>query len=103
VRLAAWDAHDEATAHRHLAFYPYAAPVQVDQLLHQRQTNAAAFVAPALGLFNAPKALKEQRQLGFWDARAGIGHRQYDRVPESLQRDLDAAIERELEGVRDQV
>ena len=68
------------------------AAVQLDQLLHQRETDARAFVRAAARAFDAVKALEDARQL----VAAGCRCRcrctvQHRRGGDALQTDADLA------------
>ena len=53
--------------------------------------------------FDAVETLEHARKLGLGNADARIGDPQLDEIGAALQGDRDAAFERELEGVRQQV
>ena len=64
----------DPTAHRDLA------AMQLDQFLHQRQTDSRAFVRAGARAFHAMKAFEDLRQLLFRNAGPGIAHGQDDRL-----------------------
>ena len=84
---------------------PIVAAVQRDQLLHQRQPDAGAFVGARPRALDAVEALEQARQLG------SPGCRRRCRAPSAATRAVaaraartrDLALERELERVRQQV
>ena len=65
--------------------------MQLNQLLHQRKADAAAFVTPALRAFNAVKTLKQIGQLMWGDAGSGIADGQARLGAIILQADRDPA------------
>ena len=72
------------------------AAVQPHQLLHQRETDAAAFVRAAARAFDAVKALEQTRQLVRGNAGAGVAHASRPSAPPAdfdAQGDCDAAFE----------
>ena len=75
------------------------AAVQPDQLLHQRQPDAAALVGPAPRVLDPVEPLEQPGHLLGGDARAGVPHPQLGGVAGLPQRDGDLALEGELEGV----
>ncbi len=60
--------------------------MKLDQLLHQRKADAAAFVTLALRAFNAVKPLKQIGQLLFGDADSGIADSQARLAPSPCKR-----------------
>jgi hypothetical protein len=77
--------------------------VQLHELLHEGESNAATFDrAPACTL-NTMEALENVRQVVLGDARARIGHAERDAAVPRFERDADLALERELERVREQI
>ena len=78
--------------------------VQPHQLLHQRQPDARCPRASGPAALDAVEALEQARQLALGDAAAGVAHRQLGRpAAVAAQRDRDPALERELEGVGEEV
>jgi hypothetical protein len=77
--------------------------VQLDQLQHQREPDAAAFVRAPARVLDAVKAFEQARDVLGRDARARVAHAQLDARSALTQRDRDLAFERELERVRQQV
>ena len=79
--------------------------MQPDQLLHQRQADAAAFDASAARALDAMEALEQVRQLFRRYAGAGIAHRDLDRLAVGRRPDFygDFAIERELQRIGQKV
>ena len=80
------------------------AAVQPHQLVHQRQADARALVGARARALDAVEALEQARQLVLRDADAGVRDRQLDAVAarRAASRAI-AAVERELERVRQQV
>ena len=79
------------------------AAVQLDQLLHQRQPDAAALVGAAPCVLDPVEPLEQPGHLLGGDARAGVPHPQLGGRPGLPQRDGDLALEGELEGVGQEV
>ena len=79
-----------------LACHGNRATLQADQLLHQRQADAAAFDAAAARALDAMEALEQMRQLYRGYARAGIAHRDLDRL--AVDRRPDGDDDFSLEG-----
>ncbi len=81
------------------------AAMQLDQLLDQRQADAAALEAAALGALHAVEPLEQARDLVRRDADAGVGHFDRRGVGEAIgaHGNHDLAVEGEFEGVGDQV
>ena len=78
--------------------------MQLDQIRDQREADAGALVGAAPGALDAMKALEDARQLVLGNARARVAHRQLDpSVSDRAQADPDAALEGELEGIRQQI
>ncbi len=79
--------------------------MQPDQLLHERQADAAAFDAAAPGALDTMKPLEQMRQFAGRDAGAGVAHRDVDRlaVGGRTHVDRDLALEGELQGIREKV
>jgi hypothetical protein len=74
VRRAARNAHHERGALAELALHCDRAAVELDQLLHQREADAAAFVAAAAHPLDAVEPLERARQLLRGNACARILH-----------------------------
>ena len=66
--------HRKSRAGAQTALYGNRPPVHIHKLLHQRQAYAAAFVASAASIFNAPEPLKQMVKLLFGDASSGVGN-----------------------------
>ena len=81
------------------------AAVQPDQLLHQREPDAAAFDAAAAGAFDAMKAFEQPRQLLRRNAGAGVAHRDLGgaAVRTGPHLDRDFTLEGELERIGEKI
>jgi hypothetical protein len=79
------------------------APVQLRELLDQREPDARALVAASARALDAVEALEEPVELVGRDAAARVGHHQLGMAVDGLQAHVDAARERELERVGEQV
>ena len=77
--------------------------MQLDQLIDQGQADAGPFQRPAALPLDPMEAVKDVRQLGFWDANPGIANRQ--RGAFAVRRDAheDAARQCVFERIRYQV
>ena len=81
------------------------AAVQPDQLLHQREPDAAAFDAAAAGAFDAMKAFEQPRQLLRRNAGTGVAHRDLGgtAVRTGPHLDRDFTLEGELERIGEKI
>ena len=95
--------HGEDAALALRAARGHGATVQPGELLHQREPDAAALHRARRRARHAVEALEEAGQLVRGDARAGVLHLQRHPLPVLAQAQRDAALERELERVGDQV
>jgi hypothetical protein len=77
--------------------------VELRELLHQREADAAPFVGATARALDPMEALEEPRDLVRGDAGAGVAHRELGGGARLAQRDGDLARERELERVRDEI
>ena len=78
--------------------------MQLDQIRDQREPDARALIGAAPDALDAMKAFEDALQLVLGNAHARVAHRQLDAsVSERAQADPNAALERELEGVRQQI
>ena len=78
--------------------------MQTGQLLHERQADARAFVGAGPTVLDAVEALEHAGQIGLGNADAGVGDAQLDAIAVRLAaRTRNPALERELEGVRQQI
>ena len=62
ISLAERDGHGERAAPVNLSLHAYAAAVQPDQFLHQREADAAAFVTASARAFDAVEPFEQVRQ-----------------------------------------
>src|ERR1044072_4256757 len=91
----------ERRAASRLAGHMDRAPMQLDQLLDQREPDAAAFERAAAGALDPPETLEQVRQFLRRDAGAGVAHDDLGVIAalRGSDRDRDLAVERELERV----
>src|SRR5438128_2387425 len=74
--------------------------VQANELLHQRQADAAAFVRTAPLALDTVESLEDAQQIGRRDAGAGVADPQLGPAVRGYgQAHRDAALEGELDGV----
>jgi hypothetical protein len=75
--------------------------MQLDQLLHQRQPDAAALEGSSARSLHAAETLEQVRQLSGRDARAGVMHTDLGMaaIRRNIHNDADLSREGELEGV----
>src|SRR5262249_48839462 len=103
VALARRQAHRERRTLALAAFEAHLPAVNLHELTHQRKPDAGALVGPRAGVAHALESLEHLRQLDCGDAYSGIANRQLDAVASAPQADLDFALERELESVREKI
>src|SRR5437867_7728275 len=101
MRSPTRDRHDKRRPLALDARCAHRAAVQLDQFLHERQTDAGALEAAPSCLGYAIEALEDVRQLLGRDARSRVAHAQLGVVLSPAQGDLDFALEGALERVRD--
>ena len=78
--------------------------MQLDELLHQRQTDPRALVATALRALDAMEPVEDARQFVSRNAGAGIPHRQqHAGIARAVSDTETPPVERELERVGDEV
>src|SRR5262249_56184454 len=85
------------------ALHPDAAPVHLDELLGDAETQAGAPVFPADRGVDLPELREDVVQLIFGDANAGVAHAVDEVVAALLGRDLDPSLFRELDRVAGEV
>src|SRR5258705_10668497 len=73
------------------------------EVLNEREPDAGAFEGPAASTFDPVKPFEPLGELVGRNAGAGVLHRELDAIFGRLEANLDLALERELEGIRDQV
>ena len=78
-------------------------PMQLDELLNEGQADTGPLETATASALDAMKAVEHARQLRLGDADAGVGNLKLDSAAPLLQADNDAALECELEGVRQEV
>jgi hypothetical protein len=86
-----------------LAFDADGPAVQADQFLNERQTDAGSLVRARARTTHTVKTLEHVRQLIWTDANPAIANRQMNDVVSPRERELNAPLERKLEGVGQQV
>ena len=102
-RLAIGDRHGERRAAADLAVDADVAAVEVDELAHQSEADAGSLVgAPALA-FDAVKALEHAGKISGGNADAGVAHGEAGAAGRVVEPHVDAAFEREFEGVGQQI
>ncbi len=94
---------DERAAFSLRAFRPHRAAVEMDQFLHQSQSDARAFVRAGARSFHLMKTLEQTRQIRRRNSNAGVRHIKFNVIAAPPERNADAAGERVLERIRDQV
>ena len=77
--------------------------MQLDELLDQRQPDAAALVRARAGVLDAVEPLEQAGHLAGGDADAGVGHRDHRVAALRAHGDPDTAVEGELQRVAEQV
>lgn len=77
--------------------------VQAHHLLHEGEADAGALEGAPLRARDPMEAVEQPRQLRGRDARAGIRDRQHGAVALPSHLNGDAAVQGELEGVREEV
>src|SRR5262245_17616148 len=103
MRVTERNADAERRAAVRLAFDGDSTAMQLHQFLHQCQPDAAALVTAAFCPFDAIEALEQPAQRLGRDSAAGVTHAEDGRVPSRTECNGDLALERELEGVGEQV
>ncbi len=79
------------------------AAVELDEFLHEGESDAAALVGAGAGVLDPVEPFEEPWHLGLGHTDAGVGDGD-DRVPAvAVHRDGDRTVEGELEGVAEQV
>src|SRR5690349_8462295 len=99
MRSAGWNGNREGGA---LIFQAHGfdlTAMQMNKFLHQRQTNARAFLRARSHTTDAVEALEHMGQLVRRNTDAGVSHHKFHPVPDLPQRDLDLPLKGELEGV----
>ena len=103
VRGAVGQRHRERRADVGGALRRHRAAVQADELLDHRQTDAAALARARAGAGHPGEALEEAGQLRGRDADARVGDGEDGAARARSEPDGDAALERVLEGVGEEV
>src|SRR6516164_7266843 len=101
--LAARNRHRKRAALSERALYPHATTVQSDEFLNECQSDPCAFVRPGVDTLDAMKALEHTLALVVGDAHACVTDLQFHCAFHGLQRNRNLALERELEGVGEQI
>src|ERR1700752_540042 len=89
----------EPAATPELALGGQLSAVQFDEFVHERQPDSGSFVTAALGPFDAVKSFEHARQFVLRNSGAGVLDNEHCAIAVSGDRDDDAAVKRELEGV----
>ena len=103
MRRAERDPDAKLRAAAELAVGVDRAAVQAHELLHEREPDPRALVRAALDAFDAIKTFEQARQLMLRHADAGVRDAQQRAVAIARQAQRDAALERELQRIREQV
>src|SRR6267378_6096739 len=85
------------------ALRAHGATVQLRELPYEREADAGALVRATARALDAMEALEEPRQVRRGDPRTCVAHRELCTLGVTTQRDLDLAVERELERVREKI
>src|SRR5215469_11556490 len=103
MRLAAWNRDCKGAALIKRALDPHTAAVQFDQLLNECQSDSCAFMSPRAHALDAMKALEHPLALFAGDSHACVADLQFHCAVYSLQCERNLALERELQGVGEQI
>ena len=103
VRCPGADRHGKSGAAAFLAGNGDVAAVETSQFLDERQPDARPFMRARPTVLDAVEALEHAGQVCLGNANAGVGHLQLDAIAAPAQFHRNPALERELEGVRQQV
>jgi hypothetical protein len=103
VRITCGNGYCERRAAALLTLHGHFTSVHSHQFLHERKSDARAFMRARTGVLDPMKAMKDLRQLGFRNADAGVGHAQLGVTLPAIEGDGDRAFKRELEGFGKQV
>src|SRR5581483_1352744 len=76
---------------------------ELDQLMHQRQPNAGAFLGPSCRTLDSMKALEQPRYLTPRHTNAGIGNLQHGGRALPVQPDRNSSLQGKFEGIGEQV
>src|ERR1700722_12247 len=95
--------YNKRAAHSRFAFNAHRSAMQLHQFLHQRQTDSAALMSAAAGIFDAMEAVKQARNFFRGDSYTGVAHTEFN-VPICLgERDCYLSVERKFESVRNKI
>src|SRR5678815_677928 len=97
------EAHAEGASAPEVALDGDGPAVRFDELVHERKTDAASLVRAAACAFDAVKTLEHLRQLVLGNAAPRVGDPQLHLRIALAERDLDTPLERELEGVGEEI
>ena len=103
VRGARTNRHGESGSPAFLAVDRDAAAMKTGQFLHEREADARAFVRAGSRVLDAVEALEDAGEIGVGNADARVRDAQPHAIAVRLQLDANLALERELEGVRQQI
>ena len=77
--------------------------MKTSQLLYQGESNTSAFMRAGSTVFDTVETLEHPRQVGLGNTDAGVADTELDAIGVPSQCDRDATLERELEGVRQEI
>src|SRR5690348_12851734 len=100
---AQWQANREAGAHVYLALNSDGSPMQVNQFLHQRESNARSLIGARPYSLHPMKPLKQARHFFWRDAGACIAHHEFYLILSLAQQDRDLASKGEFEGIGEEI
>src|SRR5688572_28892198 len=103
MRSAERQCHAERGPAAGLASRVYRPAMQGHEVVHQHKTDPGSLVRARTRTLDAMKPLKEPGEIVWRDADAGVGDSQHRLAVLRSERHTDRALERELEGVREQV
>src|SRR5262245_53081050 len=86
-----------------VALCPYAAAIQLDQFLHEREPNARTFMRPSLRTFHAVKTLEQMCHFLRRYSDASVADAHFHAFGLLFERDFNLAFKCELESIREQV
>src|SRR6185312_8068491 len=103
MRFPTRDAQRHGSADTNFAARLDSAAVELDELLHQGQTDSGAFVRTGLRRPSPEEALEQAPQVFRCDATTGVSHLQLDVVADEVLANPHLAVAGELEGIRNEV
>src|SRR5579864_5047146 len=97
------NADDKCAASFESAFHPNEPSVQLDQLLHQGQSDARSLMRPAPRVRHSMEPLEQSRYCFRRYAHSRISNSKLCEVANPIYADADFSFEGEFEGVGDQI